>query len=82
MSRVFYYLDISVFKFAFFYINGLTQDHQDWSYNLSVYQVNTRQYTSSGTFSEFETHLDRLKDMGVRTAELDEKIINATKNMM
>ena len=64
-----------------FYINGLIQDHQDWSYNLSVYQVNTRQYTSSSTFSEFETHLDRLKDMGVRT-ELDDKIISATKNMM
>ena len=78
----FFIIWIQVFLSFPFYINGLTQDHQDWSYNLCVYQVNTRQYTSSGTFSEFETHLDRLKDMGVRTAELDEKIINATKNMM
>ena len=82
MSGGFLLSGYKCFYFLPFYINGLTQDHQDWSYNLSVYQVNTRQYTSSGTFSEFETHLDRLKDMGVRTAELDEKIINATKNMM
>ena len=40
------------------------QDHRDWSYNLSIYEVNVRQYTSSGTFSEFGTHLDRLKDLG------------------
>ena len=25
------------------------QDHHDWSYNLSLYEVNVRQYTSSGT---------------------------------
>jgi glycosidase len=40
------------------------QSHYDWSYNLSIYEVNVRQYTASGTFAEFETHLDRLKDIG------------------
>jgi len=46
-------------------VTGFSQDHENWSYNLNIYEVNTRQYTSSGTFSEFATHLDRLKDMGV-----------------
>ena len=41
------------------------QTHNDWSYNLSIYEVNVRQYTNSGTFAEFETHLDRLKELGV-----------------
>jgi len=45
-------------------INLYGQDHQEWTYNLSIYEVNVRQYTSSGTFNEFETHLDRLKDLG------------------
>jgi len=44
----------------------LSQDHKSWSYNLNIYEVNTRQYTASGTFNEFRTaHLDRLKEMGV-----------------
>jgi glycosidase len=30
-----------------------------------MYEVNVRQYTASGTFSEFENHLDRLNDLGV-----------------
>jgi len=46
-------------------INLSGQNHHDWSYNLSIYEVNVRQYTSSGTFAEFETHLDRLKDLGI-----------------
>ena len=44
---------------------SFSQNHSDWSYNLCVYEVNVRQYTQSGTFDEFATHLDRLKDMGV-----------------
>jgi 1,4-alpha-glucan branching enzyme len=46
-------------------INLYGQDHHEWSYNLSIYEVNVRQYTSAGTFNAFETHLDRLKNMGV-----------------
>ena len=41
------------------------QSHRDWSYNLCIYEVNVRQYTNSGTFAEFQTHLDRLQDLGV-----------------
>ena len=44
---------------------AFSQGHADWSYHLNIYEVNTRQYTASGTFSEFATHLDRLQDMGV-----------------
>ena len=41
------------------------QSHHDWTYNLCLYEVNVRQYSNSGTFAEFETHLDRLKELGV-----------------
>jgi len=40
------------------------QDHHDWSHNLCIYEVNVRQYTNSGTFTEFGTHLNRLKELG------------------
>ena len=45
--------------------DSFSQSHTDWSYNLSIYEVNVRQYTHSGTFADFSTHLDRLKNMGV-----------------
>jgi cyclomaltodextrinase / maltogenic alpha-amylase / neopullulanase len=43
---------------------AVPQDSTLWSYNLSVYEVNVRQYTKAGTFAAFGTHLDRLKDLG------------------
>ncbi len=36
-----------------------------WSGNLTIYEVNLRQFTSSGSFREFKEHLPRLKDLGV-----------------
>ena len=39
--------------------------HPEWSRNLSIYEVNVRQFSPGGTFEEFEKHLQRLKDMGV-----------------
>ena len=45
-------------------INLSGQDHHDWSYNLPIYEVNVRQYTSTGTFAGFATHLNRLKELG------------------
>ena len=39
--------------------------HPGWSYNLSIYEVNVRQYSPGGTFREFEKHLPRLREMGV-----------------
>jgi len=41
------------------------QSHHDWSYDRVIYEVNVRQYTPSGTFAEFETHLNRLQNLGV-----------------
>ncbi|MFQ5650830.1 MAG: alpha-amylase family glycosyl hydrolase [bacterium] len=42
-----------------------TVKHPEWSRNLSIYEVNLRQYSDAGTFQEFEKHLPRLKEMGV-----------------
>lgn len=35
-----------------------------WSRNLTVYEVNLRQFTPGGTFREFRQHLPRLKSLG------------------
>jgi cyclomaltodextrinase len=40
-------------------------EHPEWSYNVAIYEVNVRQFSPGGTFREFETHLPRLKDMGM-----------------
>lgn len=37
----------------------------EWSKNAVIYEVNIRQYTPEGTFKAFETHLPRLKELGV-----------------
>ena len=37
----------------------------NWSRNLSIYEVNVRQYTEEGTFTAFRQHLPRLQEMGV-----------------
>jgi alpha-amylase len=39
--------------------------HPDWSYQSNIYEVNLRQYSQAGTFTEFEKSLPRLKKMGV-----------------
>lgn len=39
--------------------------HPEWSKNATIYEVNLRQYTIEGTFKSFESHLQRLKKMGV-----------------
>ena len=39
--------------------------HPEWSKNATIYEVNLRQYTNEGTFKSFESHLQRLKKMGV-----------------
>ncbi|MCF7912533.1 MAG: Beta-galactosidase C-terminal domain [Candidatus Cloacimonetes bacterium] len=48
-------------------LNYLLGDFQapDWSRNLSIYEVNVRQYTEEGTFEAFRQHLPRLQEMGV-----------------
>jgi cyclomaltodextrinase / maltogenic alpha-amylase / neopullulanase len=44
---------------------AFSQDHHEWSKNLTMYEVNVRQYTPEGTFAAVETHLARLQEMGV-----------------
>ena len=39
--------------------------HPSWSYNKTIYEVNLRQYSQSGTFKGFEKRLPELKKMGV-----------------
>jgi glycosidase len=38
--------------------------HPEWSKNATIYQINTRQFTTEGTFRAAEEHLPRLKDLG------------------
>jgi glycosidase len=40
-------------------------EHPEWSKNASIYQINLRQFTVEGTFRAAETHLPRLKTLGV-----------------
>ncbi|WP_159579979.1 alpha-amylase family glycosyl hydrolase [Marinoscillum sp. 108] len=37
----------------------------EWMKNAVLYEVNIRQYTPEGTFSAFQKHLPRLKELGV-----------------
>jgi glycosidase len=37
-----------------------------WANDATIYEVNLRQYTKSGSFKEFETHLTRLQKLGVK----------------
>jgi 1,4-alpha-glucan branching enzyme len=39
--------------------------HPEWSKNATIYQINTRQFTSEGTFRAAEKQLPRLKELGV-----------------
>lgn len=40
-------------------------EHASWVPSATIYEVNLRQYTPEGTFKAFETHLPRLKELGV-----------------
>ena len=39
--------------------------HPKWSYNQTIYEVNTRQFSREGTFRAVEKEIPRLKKMGV-----------------
>ncbi|HMI07740.1 MAG TPA: alpha-amylase family glycosyl hydrolase, partial [Flavobacterium sp.] len=39
--------------------------HPEWSKNATLYEVNIRQFTPEGTFKAFESHLPRIKAMGI-----------------
>ena len=39
--------------------------HPSWAYGAVIYEVNTRQFTTEGTFTAFADHLPRLQELGV-----------------
>ncbi len=39
--------------------------HPQWTENAVLYEVNVRQFTEEGTFAAFDTHLQRLSELGV-----------------
>jgi len=61
------------FIITFFFTSGIIYPqplpskviHPKWSYNATIYEVNIRQYTMSGTFKDFEKRLPELKAIGV-----------------
>jgi glycosidase len=64
--RRFYSTFFATLFFVLISFSGFGQTHEDWSYNLGIYEVNIRQYTEAGTIDAFrEQHLDRLQDLGV-----------------
>lgn len=63
---------IVVLAFIFFACQPATKKAEspkshipEWSKNSVLYEVNIRQYTPEGTFKAFESHLPRLKELGV-----------------
>lgn len=65
-------LFIVVLAFIFFACQPTTKKAEspksqipEWSKNSVLYEVNIRQYTPEGTFKAFESHLARLKELGV-----------------
>lgn len=46
-------------------VTEVKANYPDWAKNAVIYEVNVRQYTPEGTFKAFETHLPRLKALGV-----------------
>ncbi|MBQ2608457.1 MAG: alpha-amylase, partial [Paludibacteraceae bacterium] len=39
--------------------------HASWSYDATIYELNTRQFTPEGTFAAAEAELPALKELGV-----------------
>lgn len=40
--------------------------HPEWSNNATIYELNVRQYTPTGTFTELKTRIPQLKELGVK----------------
>lgn len=43
----------------------VTLQHPAWAKNATIYEVNIRQFTGPGDFTSFESHLPRLKALGI-----------------
>ncbi|NND60759.1 MAG: alpha-amylase [Gammaproteobacteria bacterium] len=40
-------------------------EHPDWARNAAIYELNTRQFTTEGTFRAAMAHLPRIRDLGI-----------------
>jgi glycosidase len=47
------------------YAVNTSVEHEKWTENAVIYEVNIRQYTPQGTISAFIQHIPRLKDLGI-----------------
>jgi glycosidase len=54
-----------IIVFQGFSQSGSIISHPEWSYDKTIYEVNLRQFTPSGSIKEFRQHLTRLKELGV-----------------
>ena len=43
----------------------LVVEHPDWARNAAIYQINTRQFTTEGTFEAARAELPRIAEMGI-----------------
>lgn len=69
------FLILGIFELTSCFKSSQTNDHMnavsplvqfpEWSKDAVIYEVNVRQFTPEGTFEAFETHLPRLKNLGV-----------------
>ena len=65
------FLILSSILILFSFMNTFSQKqkkqipHAEWTKNLSIYEVNLRQYTKDGTLKAFIPHLSKLKEMNV-----------------
>lgn len=68
IKKIFIYTIAAILFFACKSSSNVQQSNliaPEWSKNGVIYELNVRQFTPTGTFSEAETHLDRLKELGV-----------------
>ena len=61
-------LTVTVFNYSFGQTGSAKGGiNPSWCKQTNIYEVNLRQYSSSGSFAAFAKHLPRLKKMGVET---------------
>jgi len=65
MKKLFLVPILFLFVFSNSFRAQQTITAPDWSYDKTIYEVNLRQFTPSGTIKEFRTQLPRLKKLGV-----------------
>jgi glycosidase len=65
ISAIIFVMVLSLFNGRLFAQNTKQISAPEWSKNLSIYEVNLRQYSKEGTIKAFLPHLPRLKEMGV-----------------